>query len=350
MDSKERVMSSLAFERPDRIAIDDGFWEEFEAGWRRKAGNTGNIYDVYKMDVAVHVCDESFFPKTAGLIRKEGDYEISNDGWGRTVRTRPGTVFSETIESVIKGPEDVDKLEFDSPLPESRYERFDERVKKDIALKKAVFVKTGGPFIRSTFIRGEADFLMDLVGDEGLAKALVEKVAAHLLAIGLEELRRTGLYDTGVWIYDDMAANNGPMFSPGTFKNVFLPVYKKLVSGLKKAGAKKVILHSDGNILPVLDMLVEAGIDGINPVEPKAGMDLVKIKKQYGRKLALIGGVDNAFMLPRGDKKEIEKHVMPIIEAGKDGGVIIGAHSIGPDVSVETYDFYYNLVMKKGSY
>ena len=93
-----------------------------------------------------------------------------------------------------------------------------------------------------------------------------------------------------------------------------------------------------------LDMLIEAGIDGINPVEPKAGMDILELKKKYGNKLSYIGGVDNAFVLPSGDKEKIKKHILPILEAGKEGGIIIGAHSIGPDVSVGAYEYYHNLV------
>jgi len=123
-----------------------------------------------------------------------------------------------------------------------------------------------------------------------------------------------------------------------------------MVSSFKKAGAKRVILHSDGNILPFLDMLIEAGIDGINPVEYKAGMDILKLKKKYGKRFSYLGGVDNAVILPRGDKKEIKNHVRPILEAGREGGIAIGTHSIGPDISVETYDYYRYLVQKYGNY
>jgi len=97
-------------------------------------------------------------------------------------------------------------------------------------------------------------------------------------------------------------------------------------------------------------MLIEAGIDGINPVEYKAGMNILKLKKKYGKRLSYVGGVDNAIILPRGDKREIENHVRPILEAGQDGGIIIGTHSIGSDISVEIYDYYHDLIRKYGNY
>ena len=112
-----------------------------------------------------------------------------------------------------------------------------------------------------------------------------------------------------------------------------------MVKAFKSAGANKVILHSDGNIESVLDLLVEAGIDGINPVEPKAGMNPEKLKKKYGQKLAFIGGMCNAQILPGGSREEIAEHIRALVELGKEGGVILAAHSIGPDIPLENYEW-----------
>jgi uroporphyrinogen decarboxylase len=351
MTSKERVMKALDFESPNRMPRFDGFWGEFVENWRKEKeiGQEVDIRDYYGIDLSVPVADETFFPSTKGVVEKEGNYLISKDGWGRTVKTKKGSYFSETIDTVLRNRNDLDNLEFEPTNLDFRYKCFSEKVKEEKE-KRAVFCKIGGPFIRSSFIRGEVEFLMDLLSDKSFAKALVEKVADHLVSIGLESLRRGNLYDTGVWIYDDMGSNDAPMFSPKTFEQIFLPVYKTMVNTLKEAGAKKVILHCDGNIVSFLDMVIEAGIDGINPVEPKAGMHILELKKKYGDKLSYIGGVDNAFVLPSGDKEKIKRHILPILETGKEGGIVIGTHSIGPDISVETYDFYHSLVRKYGDY
>jgi len=345
MNSNERVMRTLNYQKVDKIPIFDKFWGEFVENWRKEKEivKEVDIYDYYQIDISVLVPEETFFPSSKGIIEKRGGYTISEDGWGRKVRTREGSYFSETIDTVLKNKKDLDHLEFESAGLDIRYKDFLERVKEERG-KRAVFCKIGGPFIRSSFIRGEAEFLMDLTSDKGFARELVEKVGVHLLAVGLESLCRADLYDTGIWIYDDMGANNAPMFSPKIFEEIFLPVYKNMVSSFKKSGAKKVILHSDGNILPFLDMLIEAGIDGINPVEPKAGMNVLALKKRYGNALSYIGAVDNTFILPSGDKERIKEHILPILEAGQEGGIIVGAHSIGPDISVDTYDYYHSLV------
>ena len=98
--------------------------------------------------------------------------------------------------------------------------------------RHCVFGKTGGPYLRSTYLRGEAEFLMDIAGDPGFARAIADKMADHLIAVGLEQLRRWELYETGIWIYDDMAYNRGPMFSPAQFEQVFLPAYRRMIRGL----------------------------------------------------------------------------------------------------------------------
>ena len=83
---------------------------------------------------------------------------------------------------------------------------------------------------------------MDIAGDPSFAKALTDKVADHLIEIGKESLRRGDLYDTGLWIYDDMGNNLQPMMSPAAFEKIFLPAYKRMVKSLKEAGPFDIYL------------------------------------------------------------------------------------------------------------
>ena len=355
MNSEERVMKSLNFQTPDRIPIGrQSFWSEFVEKWRqrKKLSKEVNINDWYESDISVIVADETFFPSQKRISKKENGYVFENDGWGRIIKWKEGAnrfqFPARDVENILEDKSKLDKIKFEPASLDIRYKYFSSKVKEE-KKKRCVFCKVGGPFHRSWFIRGN-NLLMDLAGDVGFAKRLAEKVGEHRIGIGLESLKRGNLYDAGIWIFDDMGANTGPLFSPKTFEKVYFPVYKKMISSFKKAGAKKVILHSDGNILPFLDMLIEAGINGINPVEYKAGMNILKLKKKYDKKLSYIGGVDNAIILPRGDKKEIKNHVCPILEAGREGGIIIGTHSIGPDITIETYDYYHNLIRRYGNY
>lgn len=347
MTPKERVMRSLNYEPVDRLAIFDSFWGGFVANWR-KAKNPPpdmDIHDYYKIDIAICVADESPFPSLVKTLKESPTEKITRDGYGRVIRTVPGGYFFEVIENIKLTPQNLDNLPFDPPHADSRYTGFLKQVTEE-KKKRCVFAKVGGPFLRTASVRNEVEFLMDIAADPQFAYDLASRMTDFLIEIGLESLRRGNLYDTGIWIYDDMAYNDNPMFSPRQFERIFLPCYKRMVSAFKKAGAQKVILHCDGNLGPLLDMLIEAGIDGINPVEPKAHLDLYSLKQKYGNRLAYIGGMCNAHVLPRGTRQEIRTQVERIKEAARSGGVIIGAHSIGDDVPVENYDFYHSLAIQ----
>jgi len=343
-DSECRVRAALSFETPDRVPRYDTFWPEFTEAWRRQKGLSADVtpQDYYGIDLHVAVADETPWPTRVGLLSQDGEDVVSRDGWGRVTRTAAGAYFSETLEVALPDKARLDSLEFDSPLLPSRYKAFLAAVAEHRP-RRAVFAKTGGPFLRSSYIRGEVQFLMDLAEDEAFARALAERVADHIGAVGVESLRLARDDLCGIWIYDDVASNEGPMMSPRTYERVFLPVMSRMVAAYKEAGADYVIFHSDGNILALLDMLIEAGVDAIQPVEPKAGMDLPAIRERYGDRLALIGGLDNAFVLPSGDRERIAADLKRVLSAGKEGGLIVGSHSIGDDISVEAYDYLHEL-------
>jgi uroporphyrinogen decarboxylase len=176
------------------------------------------------------------------------------------------------------------------------------------------------------------------------------RTAEHLTEIGLEELRRWDLYDTGVWIFDDMAATDNPMFSPKTAEEILAPAWGHMVDAFKSAGAAKVIMHSDGNIGPLLDLFIDLGFDGINPVEYKAGLDCIELRERYGERLALIGGLSNGAILPRGDREEIIDHTLRMMSAGKEGGMILGTHSVGHDISIEAWDICFDTYVQYRDY
>lgn len=347
MTPHERVMRSLDYKPVDRLGIFDGFWGGFIANWRQAKGlpATADITDYYHIDIAICVADESPFPSMAKTFRKSPSETIAQDGYGRVVRTVPGGYFFEVLENIKVTPANIDQLPFDSPQADSRYTGFTKQVEAE-RKKRCVFAKVGGPFLRTASVRKETEFLMDIAGDPEFAYSLASRMADFLAEIGLQSLQRANLYDTGIWIFDDMCYNDNPMFSPSQFERIFLPCYKRMVSAFKTAGARKVVLHCDGNLAPILDMLIDAGIDGINPVEPKAHLDLYSLKQRYGNKLAYIGGMCNAHVLPRGTRDEIRQQADRIREAARGGGVLIAAHSIGDDISVQAYDYYHSLAMR----
>ncbi|NLG28324.1 MAG: hypothetical protein GX557_10460 [Chloroflexi bacterium] len=338
IDSEQRVLAALSFQRTDRVPLYDSYWPEFEAAWRAEKGlpADANIGDYYGVDLEIVIPDETPWPSAATTLEAAPTHQMLRTGWGVVQRVRTGASFYEEVSVPLPERGDLDDLVFESPLLERRYAPV-----ADVAAltrTRCVFVKTGGPYLRTSNLRGMQAWLGDLIEDPDYARELTMRVTEHITAVGLEAIRRYGLYRTGVWFYDDMGANTGPMFSPRTFERVLYPCYRWMCAQYRAAGVQHVLLHCDGNITPILDMLIDAGIQGFHPVEPKAGMDVVALRKRYGRQLALLGGLDNAHILPRGSDAEVEAHVRRVLEVGQDGGLVIGAHSIGPDISVARYD------------
>ena len=348
LSSQERVLKACRFERPDRIPRFDNFWE-FPPDWEELLGSPETL-----SDIAIWCPAEGAFPTRERELERRGEWTYQVDQWGRTVRSKDGAYFQETVEVPIPAGCDPDSVSFDSPELDERYwlEGDEEGTVARLAREKrgyCVFGKTGGPYLRTTFVRGEEQFLMDIAGDPPLARTLADKMADHLIGIAIQEIRRWSLQSTGVWIYDDMAYNDAPMFSPDSFETVFLPAYRRMIRAYKDAGARYVALHSDGNILPVLDMLVDAGIDGLNPLERRAGMAAEEVRKLYPN-LVLIGGMCNTRTLPYGTIPEIEREARSLIDLGRDGGVVIGTHSVSPEIPLESFEAYHRVCLDYGNF
>ena len=349
MNPTQRVKNNLNFQKTDRIPRYEIFLEEFISNWRinKKLPEDTNIYDYYeKIDIGniFRACgNEGPFFTRKGIEKIAGDIYYERDDWGRLLKKRKNAYFFEEIESAIKEKNELDKLRFESPLLNDRYSTIEKTLpylKNRFALVSGVL----GLYMACHYLRGNVQFLMDTIEDVSFCQHLAYKVMNYTKEIGVSVLERSDTWDTAIWVYDELASRNSPMISPNTFSKVLLSPYKEMLNFWKTKGVKNIILHCDGNSLPLLDLLLEAGFTGIQGLAPTAGMSLPKVKRKYGKRLVLIGGMCNISTLPKGACKDIENQAKAILEVAKDGGVIIGTHSIGGDIPVENYDFYYSLL------
>ncbi|MDI6827072.1 MAG: uroporphyrinogen decarboxylase family protein, partial [Armatimonadota bacterium] len=149
-----------------------------------------------------------------------------------------------------------------------------------------------------------------------------------------------------VYIWEDMAFKNGPLIGPNLFQEFVLPYYKQVTASLRLHGVKNIIVDSDGDNRPLLDLFIEAGVNVFFPLEIAAGMEPIPIREKYGHKLVLWGGIDKR-VLAKG-KADIEQELMrKVPQMLDDGGYIPSIdHSVPPDVSFENYQFYVELLHK----
>ncbi len=344
MNSLERIQAAVNFQRPDRIPRWDNFsvFGNFPERWRKWKNFPPEVNpeDFYKIDVFIASCDEGPFFSQAEVLGYDSGYEVYRDAWGRSIRQKPGDVWlMQTVQAPLDEKRNLDHLEFEDPTDERRYVGFLMDVDRERKAGRMIFPKVGGLYCRSHFMRREEQLLLDMLEDEIFCHDLFRRVSGHLTQVALEELRRSNSWDAGIWFYDDSASLRAPMFSPSLWERYFLPRYSEMIEKLRSAGCRHFYLHSDGNIGPFLPLMIEAGLEGFNPLEPRC-LDIFELRRRYGNRIVLFGGMCNTRVLPSGDKAAIENMVKCLVELGRDGGLVIGSASIGDDISPESYDFY----------
>ena len=149
---------------------------------------------------------------------------------------------------------------------------------------------------------------------------------------------------------EDVAYKTGLMVSPAILRDHFFPRFAKVIAPLKAAGIK-VIWHSDGNIMDVLDDALAAGIDGINPIDPSAGMDIGNVRRKYGKRLILVGNVGRDHVLRWGNPRDVRREVRECVAAAGPGGghmLQCGDGQIMPDIPLENVLAYLDEARRAG--
>jgi len=141
------------------------------------------------------------------------------------------------------------------------------------------------------------------------------------------------------------------MMSPDHFREYIFPNLKRCVDAAHEAGAY-VVKHTDGNIMSVIDMIVEAGIDALNPLEPQAGMDIGLIKDQYGDRIAIVGNIDCGYLLSEAPVEEVRQVTRETIEIAAPGGgyCLSSSNSIHSSVKPENFMAMVETLRECGEY
>jgi len=151
-----------------------------------------------------------------------------------------------------------------------------------------------------------------------------------------------GMLD-GMVIWGDVAYKKGMMFSPDYWRRVFKPGVRAMVEEVHSRGLP-VIYHGCGNVNRIFADFIEIGVDAYNPLEAKAGLDVIDLRRRFGHQIAFCGNMD-VLTWARGDRDELRRVVLTKLNAGKGGGFIFQSdHSVPGNVSGESYDYVVRLV------
>ena len=128
------------------------------------------------------------------------------------------------------------------------------------------------------------------------------------------------------------------------------PELARLIEAFHATG-RPVAFESEGHTEPLLDLIIDAGVDALANLEPRAGMDVVALRERYDHRVSFIGTMCNTVILPQGTPESIRAETLRTLKAGIGGGLIAGsAHSIGPDVPIANYEAFLSALREHGAY
>jgi uroporphyrinogen decarboxylase len=352
MTGRERVLKALYFEEPDQIALLDAPWGTTIERWY----NEGLPRDVgpgeYFGYNFIGVGPDTSFRFPYELIEETDEYRIDRDGNGAVHRNwKSKTSTPECIDFLIKTPTDWEEHKARLAFSPDRVDLEGARNARKIADEKGYFYHftCGFGYDKTQGIVGSERLLMAMADEpEWVAEMLL--VSAQMIVDAAKHYIENGIVFDGAWMYNDMGYRNGSMFSPKMYRALQMPA-DRLVYDFFHENGLKCILHSCGNVREIVPDMIEAGLDCLQPLEVKAGMDVIEMKKSFHGKLSMMGGIDVRAMGAE-DPAVIEEEIATKIPAAMAGGGYIyhSDHSVPDNISFERYEYVMELVKAYGTY
>ena len=378
MNSQERVLSAINLETPDRVplhtlAIDGNNVDKVLGGFTKsafdmihdiKVGNPDNwvgqlneiIGDLQTTifsrmisaaaELGFDTCPAGYIP-----LKFESDEEMS-DVFGRRYKivNNEGNIFPVYVDGTIKTREDWET----APKPDSKsickaarkfYKSVQRANKKRDILIMATndFTSVFPPVWQGM---GMVAFARALKRDPELIQERFEMTTQLVI-----DLFKTYAKEGAKVFFDgeDLAYKAGPLIHPKYVNKYLLPHMKRVTEAVHDLGCK-IIIHTDGDVTPLLDFFVESGYDALHCLEPPY-VDPRVVKKRIGHKLCLLGNIDTSHVLVKGSKKDVRGAVQDAISAlGKNGGFILSPTNSHPAISLERLKWMIEATRELGNY
>ncbi len=357
--SRERLLALLAGEIPDRMGLFEHFWPEtLNTEWTAQglpAGTDPVIHFNYDMRIVGGWFESQPFPSQSEVVEETDEWQVVRDGRGAKLKYWKGK--SGTPEHI--------GFEVDSPEVWARYREpllaFDPARLGDLTGIAAA--------LENTRAEGRAalygnlfvfELLRGTLGDVNFLPALLEEpdwiddfctVYLNMYRRYYEHLFQTAGKPDAMFVYEDLGYSNGLFCSPATLAARIMPYERELVGFFHDHGIP-VILHSCGDVRQAVPLIIEAGFDCIQPLEAKAGCDVVQMAQQYAGQICFMGNI-NVVQLETNDKQAVEDEVLGKVRWLRDHRVpyiLHSDHSIPPRIRLDTYTYALQLFSENNRY
>lgn len=365
----ERLNTALRHEEPDRVPISDFFWGGFTTRWRAELGIDEGVtpYEYYDLDWISTVPNMDPWIRPFETLKETAEEVVVKTGYGAILRKHFEFPMPEMRGWETDTFEKLERVEFDDPRDRRRfYEAGDNQIAgvgdgfernspawidtvKSLRADFPVYGSMGEVSECLTRLIGQENAMMWMAEFPDRMGAVINRIGAHYLECAKAEMDAgAGLID-GFVIWGDVAYKRGMFFSPNYWREYFKPWVAEMTAYAHAQGLP-VIYHGCGNPKKIFPDYIEMGIDAYNPLEAKAGLDCVELRREYGHQMGICGNSDMQ-VWESGDWPTIRREVLHKLNAAKGGGYIFQSdHSVSSAVSGKTYDAIVKLVREYGDY
>ena len=376
MNYAERVDAIFSFDEPDQVPVVDwGYWDEIFERWPEEGLPQELVQvpegdfipgvdlrtvwgEVYKRKVRTHQMLNYFgaepwlaqltLPIYGGIypffeeeVLEEREHTLIVRNRAGVVLQKPkhGTSFPGFIEFPVKTQADYEALRATRLDPDTpgRYVRgWDTYARKLMEQNRPLVISLTGFFGFPRNLMGLENLAMAYYLDPDLVQMMVEDHCAFVKQLLAPALDQFPIRFALIW--EDMAYNHGSLVSPETFHEFMTPYYLEVTDFLRQKGVEHILVDSDGNIVELSALFIEAGVDGVYPLEIASGSDPVVMRERYPD-LVMVGGIDKRVLTigPEAIKQELER-VVPVVEKG--GYLPMLDHLVPSDVPLANYEYY----------
>lgn len=365
----ERMRKALRHQEPDRVPISDFFWSAFLERWRRELGlkPDADIYRYYDLDWVVTIPNMDPRIQPFETLHESAEEIVVRTGFRAVLRKKRDYPMPAFLAFETDTIEKLEAFSFDDPWDERRFFCAGDN---QIAGVGDTFERHSPAWIETVKSR-HPDFpvfgsvceghemLWRIIGSENVLLwiglypdrlgKVIERIHAFNLELARAQIRAAGGLLDGMVIWGDVAYHKGTLFSPDYWRKHFKPGVKALVD-LCHAHGLPVIYHGCGNVLRIFEDFIEMGVDAYNPLEAKAGLDVVELRRRWGHRIAFCGNMDVRLWAEAGPER-LEAAVLRKLNAAKGGGYIFQSdHSVPGNVPGLSYDFVVRLLRERGRY
>jgi uroporphyrinogen decarboxylase len=350
MTPHRRFLNCMHFEAVDHVPLWEwGPWPSTLRRWQREAlGDQTQAPQFAECENKVQCgYDMWMLPRFKEEVVAEDDLYITRrtdrGAIERTLKSPDEMTMPEHLEYPVKTKADWEDLKKKFNPGDPRRFPPDWRDRCDRWRNEAPVLVLQGPRSPSLF-----GFVRELLGPERTLYAfydepemvhdMMESYTEFILAILPGVIASAPL--TSIFFWEDMCYRAGPLISPAMFREFMLPRYKRITALARQKGIDIIFVDSDGDVSELIPLWIESGINGIYPMEVAAGMDVAKLRREYGHDLLMTGGIDKRVLARDHDAIDRElKTKMPVAEKG--GYIPHLDHAIPHDVPYESFVYYW---------